>query len=562
MWGTHFAHSAQFGLYEDDWARVPETAGISWSGLLSLVYAALMPGGSQGRPLHPGLIYLFSFIGLKNGGLPAIYMIAFGIQVINAILFHSFLLKAFNDGRLAFLGAIAFCVFPADTTQPFLTHGLGVQPAITLLLIAFHSYLSGWKRSSYVAVFLVLFTYETPFLVFSVAPMLHQRSKWEMRKHCAILTTLMLCALLYRSLTAENRVAHIGFREIVLGSTNIISGPLTCLAMYLYRPVEAATKMTMRDLFIVSLCLAVGVSIVIFKRALNKRSDALPGTLGNVLGHSFLGNDRHVLRVGAAMLLLAYPLTMTTIGISISGRGTRVHTAAVFGGSIVLAWVCSSFLSRPASRRGTYAAALCVACFFCLLIGFGLQVQKDYIVGWQEQRVFWTNLVALCPSLDDGDVIMVEPTGLPDTRQLLLLRKSLNGIPETRQIKSLDCLYDVISAIYVFPPEWKSPPRVFRLPLNWKNEIFDRNNRLRPLSIEAGYGLDLDYRAPVTAHHTILLDTAGGHLTRRSSIVSTLDSRQLQLKKDSTGSMILIKAAFYPYVIYPNGNSSPARLGR
>lgn len=130
-------------------------------------------------------------------------------------------------------------------------------------------------------------------------------------------------------------------------------------------------------------------------------------------------NSRKQLLIGVVMLVLAYPLTMTTTGISVAGRGTRVHTAANLGASILCAWACSLLLSRPISRIGKWGTASCVACFFGLLITFGLIVQHDYVLGWKEQREFWTELVALCPSLEDGDVIFVDPSDLPDTRQLL-----------------------------------------------------------------------------------------------------------------------------------------------
>lgn len=36
----------------------------------------------------------------------------------------------------ALLGTVANVLYPADTTHPFLTHALGSQPALTMLLLA------------------------------------------------------------------------------------------------------------------------------------------------------------------------------------------------------------------------------------------------------------------------------------------------------------------------------------------------------------------------------------------------------------------------------------------
>ncbi len=553
IWAAHFLHSAQFGVYEDDWARVPKTDGLDWHGLWELIRTATVtPELSQGRPLHPSFVYFFSFLGFKCGGLHDAYVIAFVILVVNALLFYSFLRKAFHDEIFALLGALAFCVFPADTTQAFLTHGLGVQPAITMLLIAFHCYLADWRKTSYFFIALVLFNYETPYLVFAAAPLLHTRARWKLRKHCLILAAILAFAVVFRTLTGENRVTHIGAMDMLLGSMNIVVGPLTCMAMYLYRPMEAIYKMTWQNVTIVAVCGLVFLWMIIERILPIRRSQRSPQISESASVPTPQSDARKQLFIGIVMLVLAYPLTMTTIGISIAGRGTRVHTAAILGGSILCAWFCSFLLAKVKNRSGMYITAACIACFFALLVGFGLTVQHDYVLGWNEQREFWTDMVALCPRLGDGDVILVDSSGLRDTRQLLFLRKSFNGIPETRQIKSLDSLYDVLPALYRFPPQWKEPPRAFRLPLDWRDTIFTNNDRLRLLTIEAGYSYDPKSRGPVAASHVIFIDTQNGHLTRWNSLTNPRDRKTLPLQDESGRQESLPRTAFYADVIYSN----------
>jgi hypothetical protein len=551
IWLAHFLHSPQFGLYEDDWYRVPKALGIGWHGLWSLILASAMPGPSQGRPLHPAFIYLFSFLGFKLDGLQGVYAIAFLILLSNALLFYSFLRRSFHNDQFAFLGALSFSLFPADTTQPFLTHALGLQPAITLLLIAFHCYLSGWKKRSYVLIFLTLFTYETTFLLFVAAPLIQRRPKKEIARHLAIMAIIFVCVVILRSITGEARVSHLGYRALLLGCFNMVVGPVMCVAMYVYRPIE--TLLTLKDQgALLLLWCWIGLTLILARLGFfTDRVDkvALSAREIPTSPSAFRGSQQLI--VGLVMLVAAYPLTMTTTAIAVAGRGTRVHTCAVLGASLLLASACSAILSRPTSKPGRYLANLGVAGLFVLLMGFGLRVQQDYVLGWQEQRGFWTDLIALCPDLNDGDVIFVEPTALRDTRQLLFLRKSLTGIPDTRQIKSLDVLYSPLPQIYDFPGAWKAPPRVFRLPLNWKEQMFARNGELRLLTIESGYSYFPTARTTLPSSKAIFLDTKGGHLNRRSTLLNIFSGRLLVLKKDSSKPNKFHRTSIANYLILP-----------
>ena len=76
VWSAHFWHSASFGLYIDDYSRVAKAMEMTWSELWNTILK-IFSGAGQGRPLHGSLIYLFSFLGAKLGGLNAIYWIGY-----------------------------------------------------------------------------------------------------------------------------------------------------------------------------------------------------------------------------------------------------------------------------------------------------------------------------------------------------------------------------------------------------------------------------------------------------------------------------------------------------
>jgi hypothetical protein len=374
------------------------------------------------------------------------------------------------------------------------------------------------------------------------------------------MASLVLCVFAMRSLSAEARVSHVGVKDLLLGCLNVISGPLTCISMYVYRPITALVGLTGQNAAIVIASSLVLACIFAAPYLIGERTIQASKQVGPSPGQHPVANGRKQLLIGAYMLVLAYPLTLTTTGMAVAGRGTRAHTAAILGASILCAWGCSLLLSRPVSRLGKCAAVLGVGCFYGLLVGSGLNVQHDYALAWQEQRAFWTDLVALCPSLQDGDVIFVEPSGLRDTRQLLFLRKDLTGVPDTRQIKSLDELYRVLPYLYDFPSEWKDPPRVFRLPLHWEGQIFADGDKLRPLTIEEGYAYDPGSRSPIEPSHVIFLDTNNGHLTRRNVLVDSQDGDALQLKSDSVASSEIPKKPIYPYVISPKDHAPVSYL--
>lgn len=540
VWVTHFWHARQFGVYEDDWNRIPYLAGVDLHGFLHVLHDSAFRGDfAQGRPLHPLLIDAVAFLGLKTGTLFTLYLFGWAIESANALLFWRLILRVFQDGRLAVLAAISLCLFPADTTQPFLTHALGAQPALTLLLAGLHLYLSGHRAVSYVPAALLLFTYETPYLLFAAAPLLARDTRRKRQQHWVVMTLLLLGAVLFRRITGEDRVSHLAARQLVLGVSNVVTGPLTCLAMYAVRPVEACLTLRGWDWLLVSLAIPGFAGLI---AQMQDRNDAAPDSAGHAPGDAA--------RLGLLLLVLAYPLTLTTAGVSIAGRGTRVHLAAAPGASLLVGWMATRILVT--TKRKT-ASQLALASVLGSLLGFGLTVQHDYARGWQEQRAFWTDLVALAPPLHDGDVILVDPTGLRDTRQLLFLRRDLTGVPETRQIHSLDTLLTTLPALYRMPRDWRLPPQVFRMPPGWQQQIITPDERLRLLTIEAPFAFDPASRPPVEPAHATLLLTSDGRLTRQMILEDPRTGRTLTLAAAPGPIQNLPRSPFYRYVIDESG---------
>ena len=371
VWVAHFFHAKSFGVYEDDWNRLPYTAGIGWQELGILIRQAFSGDFSQGRPIHPLLIYLFSFIGFKSERLLGLYALGFGIETGNVLLFHALLQRVFKEQNFALLGSLAFCVFPADTTQPLLTHAFGLQTALCMLLVAFHLYLSNLRWTSYLATLVMLFTYETPYLIFATAPMLKFQSRKEYYKHWSVMGALLMGVLLLRRFTGEERVVRIGPEQLIAAASNTLTGPVTCIVLYFARPVEALLNLRGWNYMVTVMAILAFGKIIISSSRSTTTSFVTESAPDPML-------------TGVLMLMLAYPLTFTTAGISVAGRGTRVHMAAVLGASILFAWLSQRLLIHAANRsKLVLRGGWIIVCVLCLLIGFCLVVQQDYVLSWQ-----------------------------------------------------------------------------------------------------------------------------------------------------------------------------------
>jgi len=560
-WIAHFWYCTSFGFYEDDWGRVPEAMAMTSSELGSFILKSFEPGGSQGRPFHPILIFLFSFIGSKLGGLYIVYWFGYIFLATNAILFYLLLKRVFENYRFALLGSLALCLFPADTTQPFLTHSLGIQPALTMLLTAFHLYISKKENLSYGIIFLSLLCYETGFPVFLTAPLLKQKwdtkSRKELLIHAAVMGVMLISVTIIRSMTGEGRIAKAGLQEILLMIGNPIVGPITSMAMFVYRPLTTLLTLNRELLVILALCFAI-IAWVLSQLKLEQSSyvSALLPEVESKVVHLLkipkaLHNLAKPILLGLTMLILAYPFTIAMLGFSISGRGTRVHTFAAIGGSILFACISSAILNVATTRGWKRLAVLGLTGYFTLLLGFGLIVQQDYKMSWSYQRAFWTDVINLVPDLADGTAIFVEPTGLTDTRQLLFLKKEQTGKPDPRQIKSLDSLYQVLPQLYKFPDSWKIPPRVYRLPMDWQEKLLSDGDLFQRISVEEGWtriieGKTLD---TVPSSNAILLETKNGRLTRRTDPL-ILNGKAFLLKKNNSSDLPQLEKRFaYSYLI-------------
>jgi hypothetical protein len=502
---ARYWHSAQMGFYEDDYTLVTRAMAATWPEVREFISSLLLGFGGQGRPLQHSLIYLLSWMAGRLGGLPQAYGLGWAILTLNAALAFGLLRRLFPTAA-ALAGGLAFALFGADTTQAFLYHSFGLQQSLTYLLLALHLYLADRRVLSYILILGSLLSYETAYPVFLAAPLLAApRGKpltREIARHAAVLGAMFVAVLALRLASGESRVAGLGFPDLLtVPLLHMLEGPVVSLGTYLYRPLQVIQALD-GEMAAVLLASFVGLAAALWlarpergvtpsdvRAALRDRSTA-----------SLSESTRRLLRLAAAglsMVVLAYPLTFTIRAYAISGRDTRVHFAAVVGAAIL--WACLAELAyglaRTTMRRRLVSGIL--AAGLAGLVGFGFVVQHSYMRAWELQRTLWTDVVRLCPDLGDGTVILVEPSGLEDPRFIYANHWNLPR---------------VLEQILVFPAEWQSPPRLFRLAPGWEANLVTAHGRfqLDGSTVVAPPSLYQE----VDSRQVIFLETVGGALRR------------------------------------------------
>ena len=465
VWVAHYWNVSSFGLYEDDFIFIGQA--ITSTGLenwYKVKYHLLQFW--QGRPIHISLVTFLSYWGAKIGGLPILYAIGYGIVTANAILFYALLRRLSDDAAFAISGALAFALFPADTTHVYLTHAYALRTSLLFLLAACYAFMSRRPLIAYGLSICCLLTYETPFTVFLVAPLLLRESGSErlrrLVKHGVIVAIILSCYIVLRKAFGEHLIGTIEFpAALVRPFRQMLVGPLTSMAMFLYRPFETLIKLNSESI-IAYVLFATAFWGILSQVKSNFSENSSLCREGSQKGLSFTWVSdlfrpyANLALTGLAMLIFAYPLTFTVPAEAIDGRASRVHLAAMPGASILCGCACSAILAFGHKYGVQRLAKALLTAFFVLLLGFGLVIQTDYAQSWKYQQSFWRQVVYLCPDMNERTVILME----------------LETLPHYTHIKpfSWSAPY-VLEQIYQFPEAWEHNPKFYWLQKGWQSHI-------------------------------------------------------------------------------------------
>ena len=553
IWVANYFYFRSFGLYEDDYAYISQSLGWHLSDLLNYLYVLVT--WPQGRPLGYLLPHFLAFLGGQLGGLSTVYIIGFLVQVTNVFLFY-FLLKRLGSRTSALIGAIAFGFFPADTTHIFLMHSLGLHTSLTFLLIASHCYLSDHKTISYVFGLGSLLTYESPYMVFLAVPLLGQ--PWdkklvkEMIRHVAVWLGILLVVVAIRAAIGEGRIETLGSSPehivITLGKilVALAMGPSVSLAMFAIGPGRTLLHWN-RDLTFVFLgCLAIFAWMVsrlktgILEEKINISSAFHIKIFDRqkTLRFSFpYPQTIKLLFTSLVMLCLAYGFSFTHFPPTARyGRMTSVHLAAAFGGALLFATICSILLAYAKSHRLKNLVIVFLTLYLSLLTTYRFSIQQDFKQAWKNEQTFWTSAVSLIPDMTDGTMIFVLSHDL-STTHFILTNSWANPI--------------MLTQIFQFPSDWKTPPRLFVVPSDWTESVVQEEGQFK---WQVPPALEKSHWEVLPDSNVILLEMENGKLVRRYGSIQ-LNGMTLHLKPMSpNANPDWEEGTLYPLLISANQN--------
>jgi hypothetical protein len=363
----------------------------------------------------------------------------------------------------------------------------------------------------------------------------------EMIRHAIILVIIFFVDYLLRSLTGGGRLSGLVFPDMItVPLLHMLQGPLVSLGTFFYRPIQ--TLLVLDTELFIALGVIFPIAMLLLVRI--KSDPAIEAiSIKDMFRQRSLSslpeNWKRLVRLsitGLLMLILAYPLTFTVRAYAISGRDTRVHFAAVVGASILFASISVIAKNLFNNGRLRHLTTITLSVLFTLWVGFGLVVQRDYALSWQYQRDFWSDIVRLAPDVDDGTVILVDPSGLIDIRQI---DANTWNLPR------------VLGYIYEFPEEWEVIPRVYRLLPGWEKRtgLAESQFQVNDANIVApSY-----FYTVVKSSHVIIIDTDGGELSRRAEPFLASDE-EYPLKQFDEGEVRSLETGIlFDYFISSNG---------
>jgi hypothetical protein len=448
--------SDYFGIYEDDYIWVLTLPPMGWSfqdfcHTLGEIWSHWII--YQGRPLGFSLNAIMAYISGKAPSLGFGYTIGYLILLFNGCLLFKVVRNVLPFAG-ALVGTLAYVTFAPDVAGVILMHRM-LHLSMSFLLIATLLYQRRLYALAYVVATLSLFTYESFYLPFLVAPVLRKDFRNHPLKsiliHCSLFFAIAGAVLVVRSSQGDQRSALITASTINIFSRVVAAslyGLLTCLTSGFYvgvaRGIAGATATTLFN----AACGVMIVGILAWHRLTGSRTHHLlpkVSLLRYRYGWILLGG---VIAIAFSYCLAFrvdyFPPTMTL------GRLSFVHQSAGFGWSLAFGTIFSCAYEVFFSiRRWLWIATLC---YFGLLINYGLVIQQtDYVANWRQQVTLWRQLIAFSGNFEDNEIILLDMETVPET-------------PGFHRWSSFGWKsFDALRFFLKFPRNWKEPPRVFGL---------------------------------------------------------------------------------------------------
>lgn len=453
---AHFAFAPRMGLYEDDhWLiGVPmcewNSPGDVWAAVRGM-FAQFF----QGRPMHYGFGFALAYAGTHAGGLLGAYVLAGAVWALNAGLCLALLWKRFGP-PVATVAALVFVLMPADSTHPMLHTAFFVHPSLTFLLLSGIAYSRGRRLLAVPLSAVSLITYEPCFFPALAWPILFcdfDRALWRrLLVHGALMGAVLGLAVFLRVQFGESRVAGaMSDKSAVakkVGELAVV-GPRSALQTFIDRPRWVAKTWQTPGAFSnpgpgrnTTTGVALAVAMAALAALIVARRAADPADPHAAADAAPVGR---LLLAGAAMVVLSYVASVTRAPEPVNGRLSSVHIGSTLGWAVLFGGLAAG-AGRLLNRTRLAPALLpLLALYFGFLAAFHVYVQREYVRAWVAQGEFWRDLVAECPDVGPGTVILYP-----------LVR------PTSEMVRHQEWAdYMVFRHLFVVPADWAVPPRAY-----------------------------------------------------------------------------------------------------
>ena len=549
-WSAHFLYFRSFGLYEDDIFLLSPQLKWTWRdegrALLEILRTL-----RQGRPVGFLVATVLPFGCFQFGGvraLPLLYLAASAIVVANALLAHR-LFAAVYGPSFALLGALAFTLYPADTTQAFLTHALVLQPSLTLVLLALLAYARDRRVLAYALAASCLLTYESGVLAFFAAPLL--KPTWDRAtagrwaRHVALMLAIVIGVVALRAAVGEYRTVAleqdqgVTWRQVpgrVVAA--LWTGPQVSLSAFLTRPGRAGAEyhdpafaLGVAAVFVAILAALAGSGFAagVASRPVLLRA-AATGLVMVVGGYAFEFAGWHFPPVHEA------------------GRMSAVHLGATLGAATLLGALLSLGWTLVRRRGARLAVAGLVAVYLASLFGYRLAVQRGFASAASQQREYWSRIVGLVPDLSSDTVVIL--LGSEPPRNAFILPSSWS---DTWVIRFL---FHDAGRRSPFLVGGHFPLRRGAASLGFDETLLRASNGRLEWSSEAPGWMRIDRGRPLQSGPVVVLERRGFEWERRKGSI-TLQGVDVALPPAPPGTgNRLSRGPLYDLLIAPAGRGS------
>jgi hypothetical protein len=523
-----FASFKSFGLYEDDYWFIAGGMRLRGSGLLNLILNCITHW-PQGRPIAHFFAHAFGFFGNQLGGLSALYLYASLWLSFNGWLTFKIARHWLPLGP-AFISGLIFVLFPAETGRQATTYII-LQGAMSAMLLGCLYWLrtDSKRYFSYLLALACPLMFETSLLPFLALPLLGRPSnkigvKRMWLEHILACTAIVVFVGALRIHLGENRMLGVlgsPSQSLYKAFSSTVIGPWTVLKAAQYALHTGYLELTAAGSLVGALLLGV-LYRLLYKRLVENKP--LPSFSGIPFGLACF-----IAWCGSYLFTLVdYP------PIQIVGRMTDTHMAGAFP----FALLCGSLVCLGLKNSKLVKTVTCL-CLGFLIVGFssyGFHIQRGYVQSLKLQRIFWQQILDLCPDAGKQTQIFVIGRPAQERQDHVVLTNSWS-----------DCY--TCRVLFEDTTDLDAPDSIEFGHLGVNPELWDfQINQGTVIGWKPRFWRQTSYSS-IKQDHLILIYSDNGRLVRVGSL-------QFEMR-DNAGKPMLIKIASTRPIPKPVPNTQP-----